>query len=302
MRRRIWLAAAVLAALLLAVIACVVGCVVSPTGGKAPAAGGRRQVVMTINGRPVYADDLLTSLALRRALSTYVSVTVLKEDAARRGVKVDPEELKQRIEDLKAQMRSTGKDWNEFLKEQNVTEQDVEEQFGFNLLADAMLDAMVEVTDDQLKQTWEQNKEQIVTQYLKDNKLPDTEKPKVTYEQCKALVEKMAKREAGAGKQGELQDELLLKTTITLDAIKDPARRKLMEDLLVNNSKQRIEEKKKGPETKPPVAAPGTQPPATGGAPSAGAAGNGSAPNPPAQKPAEKKKPGSGGPSPTPGG
>lgn len=269
----------VLAGLLLAaaVLVCVVlyaaGCV-TPSGGaggvKSIGSGGR-QAIMTVNGRKVYADELLKSLVVRNALRQFASVCTLKEEASKKGVKIDPAKLKQRIEDQKAQMVKMGQDWQGWLDEQGITEKDVEDQISMGMLFEALVNSMVEVTDAQIKATWDKNKDQIITQYLTENKLPDTEKPKVTFEQCKQIATDMAKRENGGNKQADAIDELTQKTQLTLDAIQDPAERKLYEDLVINNAKKQAEKKKQ--EAEKAAAGASQVPPAAGQAPPAQSGG-----------------------------
>jgi hypothetical protein len=294
----------VMAAVLVCVVLYAAGCV-SPSGGTGGAkllGNSGRQAIMTVNGRKVYADELLKSMVTRNALRQFASICTLKEQAAKKGIKIDPAKLKARIEEQKAQMVSMGQDWQTALSEQGITEKDVEDQIGMGMLFEALVNSMVEVTDEQIKATWEKNKDQIITQYLTENKLPDTEKPKVTFEQCKQIATDMCKSENGNGKQADALDTLTQETMLTLDAIQDPTERKLYEDLVINNVKKQAEKKKQeaaknaaaaGAAGKIPPAA-GQAPPAQGGpSPAQGGARGGK------EMPKIKVKPGT--PAPAPG-
>jgi hypothetical protein len=260
----------VAAAVLLCVVLYAAGCV-TPSGGTGQAGGTKifsnsgRQAIMTVNGRKVYADEMLKSLVMRNALRQFASVCTLKEEATKKGIKLDPAKVKARIEEQKSQMVKMGQDWQSWLDEQGVTEKDVEDQISMGMLFEALVNSMVEVTDAQIKATWDKNKDQIITQYLTENKLPDTEKPKVTFEQCKQIATDMCKRENGSGKQGDAVDELTAKTMLALDGIQDPAERKLYEDLVINNVKKQTEKKKA--DAAKAAAEAGQAPPAAGQAP-----------------------------------
>lgn len=273
--KRGWVLAGLLvaAAVLMCVVLYAAGCVTpssgtGQTGGTKIFGGGSRQPVLSVNGRKVYADELLKSLVMRNALRQFASVCTLKEEATKKGIKLDPAKVKARIEEQKSQMVKMGQDWQTWLDEQGVTEKDVEDQISMGMLFEALVNSMVEVTDAQVKATWDKNKDQIITQYLTENKLPDTEKPKVTFEMCKQIATDMAKRENGSGKQGDAVDELTAKTMLTLDGIQDPAERKLYEDLVINNVKKQAE-KKKAEQDKAAAGAAGQTPPAAGQAPPA---------------------------------
>lgn len=256
----------VAATVLVCVVLYAAGCVTPSNGaGGTKIIGGGRQAIMTVNGRKVYADELLKSLVLRNALRQFASVCTLKEEATKKGIKLDPAKVKERIEEQKSQMVKMGQDWQSFLEEQGITEKDVEDQISMGMLFEALVNSMIEVTDAQVKAAWDKNKDEIITQYLKENKLPDTEKPKVTFEQCKQIATDMAKRENGGGKQGDAVDELTEKTNLVLDGIPDSTERKLYEDLVINNVKKQAAKKKL--EAEKAAANPATPPPAAGQAP-----------------------------------
>jgi hypothetical protein len=279
MKRRLVIAALILS---VAAVVCVAlyaaGCV-APTGGGGGGVksfgGGGRNVLMTVNGRKVYGDEVLESMVVRNAIRQFASICTLKDECSKLGFKVDPEELKAKVEEQKAQMRSMGQDWNEWMTQQGISEKDVEDQLSMYMLFEQYVNSLVEVTPEQIQATWDKNKDTIITEYLKKNKLPDTEKPKVTFEMCKDLVTKQCKQENSAGKQMEVTDKLTQLTMLTLDAIKDPTERKLYEDLIINNTKKQIEEKqaKAAAPAAPAAGAPGEAPAAGAEAKPAPAAG-----------------------------
>jgi hypothetical protein len=270
----------VAAAVLMCVVLYAAGCVTPSggTGGTVFKGGGGRQVMMSVNGRKIYADEFLKSPMARQALRQFASVCTLKEEAAKAGIKIDPAKIKQKIDDQKAQMVKGGQDWQTFLDEQGITEKDIEDSYTIQMTFEELVNSMIQVTDAQVKSEWDKNKDQIITQYLTDNKLPDTDKPKVTFEQCKKIATDMAKREFGSGKQSDAVDELTQKTVLTLDAIQDPTERKLYEDLVINNAKKQAEKKKQEAAAAPKLPAAGQAPPAAGGpSPTAGGARGGNA-------------------------
>ncbi len=274
MKRRLVVAALILSAAAIVSVALYAASCVAPSGsgggGATAFGGGKREVVMTVNGTKIYADELLKSMVVRNAIRQFASIATLKNECSKLGLKVDPEQLKERVEEQKSQMRSMGQDWNEWMAQQGVSEKDVEDQLSMYMLFEQYVNSLVEVTPEQVQATWDKNKDSIITEYLKKNKLPDTEKPKVTFEQCKDLVTEQCKRDNSAGKQVEVTDKLTMLTELTLDAIKDPTERKLYEDLVINNTKKQTEEKQ-AKAAAPPEAPPA--PPAAGEAPPAPEAG-----------------------------
>lgn len=293
MKHRLFVAAILAVAVVLGVIIYATSCVAPSGGSGGGILGGGRQPVMLINDRKVYADELIKSMLVRNAIRQFASICTLKEEAAKRGIKLDPQKVKDRIEEQKNQMTQMGQDWKTFLEEQNVTEKDVEEQISMYMLFEELVNSTVEVTDAQLKAVWERDKEQIITEYLTKNKLPDTEKSKITYEQCKDIVTEITKRENSGSRQQDLTTELTTKTKIDLVAISDPTERKLYEDLIINNTKKKAEEEaNKAKEGAPAEGAPvdGAQPDKAGApTPQAGAR-----PQPPVgekQPPADEQQP-----------
>jgi hypothetical protein len=296
MKHRWYLAAILSLAAVLGVVVYVTGCV-TPSGssGGGSVFSGARQPVMEINGRKVYADELLKSVLVRNAIRQYANICTLKEEVAKKGIKLDPEKVKARIEEQKKQMIQMGQDWNQFLADQNVTEKDVEDQVTMYMMFEELVNSTVQVTDAQLKAVWERDKEQIITEYLTKNKLPDTEKAKITYEQCKDIVTDITKRENSGQRQQDITTELTQATNISLVSISDPTERKLYEDLIINNTKKKaLEDAKKAAEAPAAPPAAGGQPGASqGGAPRPAPQGNGQAqpPKEGQQPPKDDKQP-----------
>ena len=242
-------------------------CVVPPSGGSGATTGGsqKRVAIMTVNNRPVYADELLKSYMLRSILRQFLMLDAIKAEAAKRGIKIDETEVKKRLDEQKKQVTQTGGNWDEFLKQQSMTEADAEDFMRVQMMIDGLTTAMVKISPEELKSEWDKNKATYIDQYLKENKLPDSEKAKATFEKVKPTIEKSLKERQKFSKQEELFDSLTESINLSLTSIADPAERQKYEDLIINDAKKQIEDKKKAAEENKKKAA---APPPAGGGPS----------------------------------
>jgi len=242
--------------------ACLALFATSCVGPSASKAGGGRQVVMTINDRPVYADDLVKSFILRQALQQYVVIEAFRAEAKRRNVRIDPTELKKKVDDQVKQLTANGtEDLSKYLKERGMTEKEIADSIEFNMLMDKVVETMVTITDQELKDSWSKQQDTYVDEYLKKNKLPDTEKKNVTFDKCRDMIRETLVGSRKMEAQGKLFNEVILKATLKLDGISEPAERKIYEDLILGGPQERVRDSMKKEEAQKGGAPPATSPP-----------------------------------------
>ena len=121
-------------------------------------------MVARVDGKPVTQDQLFEVLesadngqAGRQALESLIIRQLIREEAGKRGVKVDQKELQSRIEGLKDYiLAGTGKDFAAWLKETGQIEQGIADRVSIQILT-----ARLVLTDQDRRQFFEANKEKL---------------------------------------------------------------------------------------------------------------------------------------------
>ena len=151
-----------IAALLLAVAAAGCG-----RGGRGPFArggGGGGDVLARVDGKPITQEQLSQALEVadngqagRQALESLIVRQLVRSEAEKRGIKVDPKELQTRIDGLKDYiLAGTGKDFATWLVDTGQTEQDIADRVSIQILT-----ARLVLTDQDRKQFFEANKDRL---------------------------------------------------------------------------------------------------------------------------------------------
>jgi hypothetical protein len=120
-------------------------------------------VVATVDGHPITQTQVYQALeqsdpgAGQRVLDALVVRQLVREEAEKRGMKVDEKELQSRINSLRDYvLASTGKDFETWLKDTGQTQEDLAGRISIQMLM-----AKLVLTDQDRKQYFEKNKEQI---------------------------------------------------------------------------------------------------------------------------------------------
>jgi len=95
----------------------------------------------------------------RRVMSQLVAEELVRLEAQQQGVKASEEEVEKAVAALKGQ--GTPEQFQEFLKEQKLTEEKLREQIAMQLTRDQLLDKAYPVTDDQIEAYYEKNKKKL---------------------------------------------------------------------------------------------------------------------------------------------
>jgi hypothetical protein len=117
-----------------------------------------------VDGKPITHDQLCQALesqdngqAGKQALESLIVRQLIREEADKRGIKIDPKELQSRIDGLKDYIvAGTGKDYAAWLNDTGQTEQDIAERVSLQILT-----ARLVLTDQDRKQFFDANKEKL---------------------------------------------------------------------------------------------------------------------------------------------
>jgi len=123
----------------------------------------RSQVVATVDGRPITQMQLYEALeqsdpgAGQRALDALVVRQLVRQEAEKRNVKVDPKEVQARIGALQDYvLASTGKDFKTWLADTGQTEQDLASRISIQMLM-----AKLVLTEEERKKYFEQHQGEL---------------------------------------------------------------------------------------------------------------------------------------------
>jgi parvulin-like peptidyl-prolyl isomerase len=126
--------------------------------------GKSSQVIARVDGRPITQDQLFQALeqsdngeAGRRVLDALIVRQLVRDEAAKRGIKVDQKELRERIEGLKDYvLAGTGKDWKAWLQDTGQSEQDIADRISVQILT-----AKLVLTEKDRQQYFEANQAKL---------------------------------------------------------------------------------------------------------------------------------------------
>lgn len=123
----------------------------------------RNDVVAWVNGEPITRDELyeaMLDILGEEVLNDLILIKLVRQTAAKEGVAVDPAEVAEEIAALEA--RLGGPDQLELaLAQSNMTRAELEEQVGLNLLVVALVSPQVEVTEDEIRSYFDENRDQF---------------------------------------------------------------------------------------------------------------------------------------------
>jgi hypothetical protein len=213
------------------------------TGGASGGAGNA--VLFKLNGRGITADEFFASGPARGALSQFLMLESMKSEAKKAGAVVDEKELQQQIDDFKKNVTMGGTSWEDFLKDGQMTEKEFIDQQRDMMLFDALKRKSVKVSEEDIKKVWEDDKQSLIDQYAAENKLPDSEKAKITFEQVKDLARKRVEDNKAQMYQGEVMGDIMLNAKIDFVSIKDPAKKKRIEEQVLAPLKEQGEMSRK---------------------------------------------------------
>ncbi len=268
-----------------AVLCLVLASCVPPGSSGTGGAGGGGAVAMQINGRPITTEQLLSSPFLRESLRNLIFFETMVATAQEAGVTIDEKEVDKTFEEQKAQYSmGDAAGWNDFLSQNMSTEDEFKNQIRSSMYFDGLIKKKVNVTEDDIKKSWDNEAAIIRDVYAQQNAIPDADKAALTFDQVKDTIKMRLESMKSMEAQEAVMQDIIGKAEVKLSGISDKTKSELLENLIINNEKKRLEETmKEREETKKKMEA--EQAAATGGAPAGGAPAGG-APGTPVAPPA----------------
>jgi hypothetical protein len=234
-----------LAVLALLVLLITIGCVQPGSPGSGSA---KSPVLFKISNREITAEQFISSPPIRNAMRQFILFDEMKAECAKRGIKADQAEIEKQLADTKQGITLRGQSWEEYLKENGTTEEEYREMLSGPLLFQALSKQLSEVTDEDVKKAWadEAERKRYSDGFAADNHLPDSDKAKLSLEDEKlhAYVKADLEQKKASGTQDDLIQNIVDQTTLDLDTcVRDPKKAQQFEDLILNNSKTKKDEK-----------------------------------------------------------
>ncbi|WP_040676992.1 foldase protein PrsA [Paenibacillus sanguinis] len=132
---------------------------------KPPFATSKAEAVATVNGVEITKDRLYEAMIAgggHQALDTLINQELIDQEAAKQNITVSETDIESELKMYLTQFGSEEK-LNEALTQFGMTRDQLDEQIVQQLKLTKLLEPQIEVTDDQVKQIFEQNKESFNT-------------------------------------------------------------------------------------------------------------------------------------------
>lgn len=132
---------------------------------KPPFATNKAEAVATVNGVEITKDRLYDSMIAgggAQTLDTLINEELINQEAAKQNITISDADIEEELEMYRTQFGSDEK-LNEALTQFGMTRDQLEEQIVQQLKLTKLLEPQVEVTDEQVKQIFEQNQESFNT-------------------------------------------------------------------------------------------------------------------------------------------
>lgn len=128
-------------------------------------------IVATVDGKPITRYEVIRELETQYGndiVEGLVSKKLVEKEAMDKGITVSDEEVNAELEKIKSQTLAQGYDWATALSEQNLTEAVLKEQLKYQLMVQSLLKDELAVTDEDVNNYLEENKEAIGDQEITD--------------------------------------------------------------------------------------------------------------------------------------
>lgn len=221
------------------------GCTTSGSGGQSTASSGvapDSQAIMIINGEKIYPAELLSFPVIRGPLRQYIYRVSLAQEARKRGITVDEDRLDEVMAGEKELALNRDQTWQEYLDELNQTEEELREEKKADVIFDQLVAEDVDTSDAALQKFWDENKADTIDRYIKKYFLPDSEREKLTFEDCKDFVrERLLQREMFP-KSDALFKRLFNEATLELLCFSSEEEADHFENLILYDLQEQIKE------------------------------------------------------------
>lgn len=128
-------------------------------------------VVALVNGQPITRLTLIQELEKqggKQTLLSLVNQTLILQEARKKNVEVSQEEIEKTAKQIEESLKQQGQDLNTALEAQGLTRQDFLMQLKLRNLVEKLLADQIKVTDKEISDYIEKNKETLPTDLKED--------------------------------------------------------------------------------------------------------------------------------------
>lgn len=118
-------------------------------------------VVATVNGRPVTRLAVIQELERENGKSVVdnlVTKSLIEQEAAKKGITVSSDDVNAELSKIETDLQAQGQTLDQVLQTQGLTKSDVEENLRIKLYIEKILADKVQVSEDDVKKYYEDNK------------------------------------------------------------------------------------------------------------------------------------------------
>jgi len=119
-------------------------------------------VVALVNNRPITRLALVRELEKQtgqQVLDTLITKSLILQEADKQNIRIGPERIEEKMKELEEQVKSQGADLDTLLQERGQTRKSLGEEIRVQLIIEEILGKDIEVTEAELQNYFEENKE-----------------------------------------------------------------------------------------------------------------------------------------------
>lgn len=119
-------------------------------------------VVALVNNRPITRLALVRELEKQtgqQVLDTLITKSLILQEADKQNIRIGPERIEEKMKEIEEQVKSQGADLDTLLQEQGQTRKSLGEEIRIQLIVEEILGKDIEVTEAELQNYFEENKE-----------------------------------------------------------------------------------------------------------------------------------------------
>lgn len=121
-------------------------------------------VVATVNGTPITRWSIVSQLEKtggKQTLDSQVTKELILQEAKKREIAIPDQEIEQEMNKIEANVKQQGSDFEELLKVQGMTKDDLKDQVKLQKLIEKMFAGQVEVNEEEITQFMTENQESL---------------------------------------------------------------------------------------------------------------------------------------------
>lgn len=110
-------------------------------------------IVATVNGRPISRLSIIKDLESKvgkQVLESFINNQLIRQEAAKRNVKVTKEEKEKKIKEIDSSASKQGQKLDQLLSMQGITRKDFEDQVEIQLILEKMLTDKIKISDKEI--------------------------------------------------------------------------------------------------------------------------------------------------------